>query len=77
MRILLNNLLRSMNPMNFGLLVAWSLGWKGWALWRAARLRQVGWYIALLVINTVGIFEIIYLLATNRKYKEISWRTRY
>ena len=55
------------NPMVFTPLIVWSLMWKGLALWRAARLRQVGWYIALLVINTVGIFEIIYLVATNNK----------
>lgn len=58
------------NPMVFTPLIVWSLIWKGLALWRAARLRQVGWYIALLVINTVGIFEIIYLVATNKTYKE-------
>jgi methionyl-tRNA synthetase len=44
--------------------------WKGLALWRAARLKQVGWYIALIIINTLGIFEIIYLIATRKKYKE-------
>lgn len=58
------------NPMVFAPLIVWSLIWKGLALWRAARLRQIGWYIALLVINTVGIFEIIYLIATNKMYKE-------
>ena len=54
----------------FYLLISWSIIWKGLALWRAARLKQIGWYIALLIINTVGIFEIIYLLATNKKYRE-------
>lgn len=57
-------------PMVFYPLIAWSVIWKGLALWRAARLKQVGWYMALLVINTVGIFEIIYLIATNKRYKE-------
>jgi len=52
-------------------LIIWSVFWKGMALWRAARLRHLGWYIALLVINTAGIFEIIYLIATNKQYKEI------
>lgn len=59
------------NPAVYYTLIAWSVIWKGLALWRAARLRQVGWYIALLVINTAGIFEIIYLLASNTKYKQI------
>ncbi len=54
----------------FILLIIWSIIWKALALWRAARLKQVGWYVALLIINTVGVFEIIYLIATNKKYKE-------
>lgn len=58
------------NPMVFYPLLIWAFFWKGWALWRAARLSQVVWYIALLVINTAGIFEIIYLIATNKRYKE-------
>ena len=58
------------NPAVFYPLIIWSVLWKGLALWRAARLKHIGWYIALLIINTVGIFEIIYLLATNKKYKE-------
>ena len=58
------------NPMVFTTLIIWSFFWKGLALWRAARLKQAGWFIALLVINTVGIFEIIYLIATNKRYKE-------
>ncbi|MBP1762703.1 MAG: hypothetical protein H6Q64_2245 [Firmicutes bacterium] len=61
------------NPVVLYPLLAWSIIWKGLALWRAARLRQAGWYIALLVINTVGIFEIIYLLATKKRYKEMFW----
>lgn len=40
----------------------WTLVWKGVALWHAARNGQKGWYIALLVVNTLGILEIIYLL---------------
>ncbi len=58
------------NPMIFIAVIVWSILWKGLALWRAARLKHLGWYIALLIVNTVGIFEIIYLLATNKKYKE-------
>lgn len=58
------------NPRVLTPLFIWAFFWKGWALWRAARLKQTGWYIALLIINTVGIFEIIYLIATNKRYKE-------
>lgn len=54
------------DPLVLICLVLWSLIWKGWALWRAARLKQLGWYLALLVINTLGIFEMLYLLVTNK-----------
>ena len=42
-------------------LVLWTVILKGYALWHAARNNQKWWFIALLVINTVGILEIIYL----------------
>ncbi len=43
------------------ILFVWSLIWKGFALWRAARLSQQNWFIAILVLNTAGILEIVYL----------------
>lgn len=48
------------------LLIAWSLFWKGWALWAAARNAQKGWFAALLLINTVGILEILYLFVFSK-----------
>lgn len=47
--------------LGFTLLMLWSLFWKALALWRAAREDSKPWFAALLVINTVGILEIIYL----------------
>lgn len=44
-------------------LIAWSLFWKGLALWHAGRRGQPWWFVIILVINTVGILEIIYLFA--------------
>lgn len=43
------------------LLAVWSLVWKGLALWHSGRRGDVRWFIFLLLINTVGILEIIYL----------------
>ena len=43
------------------LFVIWSIFWKGLALWHSGRRGQVWWFVILLVINTVGILEIIYL----------------
>jgi hypothetical protein len=44
-------------------LVLWSIFWKGLALWHSGRRGQPVWFIILLIVNTVGILEIIYLFA--------------
>ena len=52
------------HPVFFPLLllvVLWTLYWKYKALWKAAHLGHKGWFIAMLVINTVGILEILYI----------------
>lgn len=41
--------------------LVWILVWKGFALWKSARLNQPIWFIVLLVINTLGILEIVYI----------------
>ena len=47
----------------FGMIVfaVWSIFWKGWAMWIAARQGQKVWFGALLVVNTLGILEILYI----------------
>lgn len=47
----------------FILIMLWSLVWKGLALWHSGRRGQVWWFVAMLLINTAGILEIIYLFA--------------
>lgn len=44
---------------------------RGWAMWRAARMSQKWWFISLLVINSMGIYPIIYLLSTQAKYARL------
>jgi hypothetical protein len=44
-----------------GILIIWELIWKGLALWKAGRNNQPRWFVAMLIINTVGILEIVYL----------------
>lgn len=44
----------------------WSLLWKGLALWHASRNKQPWWFVIILVLNTVGILEIIYLFAIQK-----------
>ena len=48
-------------------LYIWSLFAKGVALWRAAKAEQRNWFIALLVLNTIGIAEVIYLVKFAKK----------
>jgi hypothetical protein len=49
-------------------LIIWSLIWKGIALWKAARLAQKRWFIAILIISSAGILEIIYIFLVANKY---------
>lgn len=44
------------------LVMVWTVAIKGYALWHAARNGQKEWFIALLVLNTLGILEVIYLV---------------
>lgn len=55
------------NPFLLLLIIAWILFWKGWALWRAAKNNQKYWFIAILLVNTLGILEIIYLQWFTKK----------
>lgn len=41
--------------------IVWSFIWKGLALWQSARNGHKVWFVALLLINTVGILEILYI----------------
>jgi methionyl-tRNA synthetase len=43
-------------------LAAWTFAIKGYALWHAARNYQRRWFIALLIINTFGLLELVYLV---------------
>jgi len=41
--------------------LVWTLAWTGWALWIAAKKDSKPWFVALLVLNTFGILEILYI----------------
>jgi len=41
---------------------------KGYALWYAAKRNEKWWFIAILVINTAGILEIVYLVFFVKKW---------
>lgn len=46
----------------FILLVLISLALKGFALWHASKRGEKWWFVALLLINTMGILELVYLI---------------
>lgn len=48
------------------ILVIWSIAWKGIALWKAARLGHMWWFVILLIVNTAGILEILYIFLVAR-----------
>jgi hypothetical protein len=52
------------------ILIIWSLIWKGIALWKAGRNNQLAWFIVLLIFNTLGILEIIYIFYFGRKKED-------
>jgi len=49
--------------------IFYTLTLKGAALWLAARNKQKGWFIALLLLNTLGILPIVYILIDRLKKK--------
>jgi methionyl-tRNA synthetase len=59
--------LSQFNPWLLSILIIWSIIWKGIALWHSARNGQTTWYVAMIIINTAGILEIVYLLFFRRK----------
>lgn len=62
----LNNL---NSPFLFLVLTAWSLVWKGIAMWKAAERKEKWWFIALLVINSLGVLDLVYILVFSKKVK--------
>ena len=47
-------------------MMLWSLFWKGLALWHSSRRKEPIWFVVLLIVNTAGILEIIYLFAVAK-----------
>jgi hypothetical protein len=53
----------------FAVLIIWSIFWKGISLWKSSRNNQKYWYVALLILNTLGIADLIYLAFFQKKRK--------
>ena len=48
------------------IMALWVLAWKGFSLWKSARRGERVWFVALLIINTMGILEILYLFLFSK-----------
>ena len=44
----------------------WSLIWKALALWKSAKSDHKYWFVIILIVNTVGILEILYLYVFSK-----------
>lgn len=54
------------NPWALALLLTWTIFWKGLALWRSAGKKQIIWFVLILVVNTMGLLEIVYVFYLNK-----------
>ena len=61
--------LSRLHPLILVVITVWSIVWKGLALWHAARNNQRNWFAAILILNTVGILDILYLKLFREKRK--------
>ena len=55
--------------MLLGLLTVWSLIWKGIALWKSAQNRNKVWFVIMLIVNTAGLLEILYIFIFSKRKK--------
>lgn len=47
--------------------LAWTLPWKGYALWTASKQGHKRWFIALIVLNTFALLDIFYIFYIAKK----------
>ena len=58
------------NELLLALFLIWSLIWKGFALWKSAQKNNKYWFIALLIVNTAGVLEILYYFIFSEMKKK-------
>ena len=59
------------------LIILWALPWKGVALWKAAKNHHKAWFVALLVLNTLAVLEILYIFIFSKKRKGTTENTNH
>jgi 4-amino-4-deoxy-L-arabinose transferase-like glycosyltransferase len=53
-------------PLLMLLFIAWTVPWKGVALWKAARNKHLVWFIFMLIVNSLAILEIVYIFGFSK-----------
>ncbi|RLJ06861.1 MAG: hypothetical protein DRP16_04520 [Candidatus Aenigmatarchaeota archaeon] len=48
-------------------LIIWETVWKGVGLWKSGRNKQIKWFVAIFLLNTIGILPIVYLKFFQKK----------
>jgi len=43
------------------IILLWTIVWKLIAMWKAAKKKSIVWFIALALLNTIGILPILYI----------------
>ncbi len=54
----------------FIIMIVWIMVWKGFAIWIAAQEKNKYWFIIILVINTLGILEMIYIFFFSKRGRD-------
>jgi len=56
-----------LSPLYLFLIIVWTIPWKGVALWKAARNSHKKWFIAIFLLNTMALLEMIYIFYFAKK----------
>ncbi|MEK6928235.1 MAG: DUF5652 family protein [Nanoarchaeota archaeon] len=60
-----NNFLLA-HPILVSIVMLWALIWKGFSMWKAAQNKSLPWFVILLVINSLGILDILYIFVFSK-----------
>jgi len=60
----------------FVFICVWESVWKGIALWKSGKNRQLPWFVCIFIFNTLGILPIIYLLFFQKKTERARPKSR-
>jgi hypothetical protein len=71
--------LAKLSPFELALIVTlvfWTIVWKGFGLWIAAQENKKVWFLSILILNTFGILDLIYIFFFSKKGRDVvknSW----